>query len=360
MNFAPHIQVFIVGGYVRDRLLGRECKDHDFVVVGATPDEMLDMGFQKVGADFPVFLHPLTGDEFALARTERKVGAGYNGFETEFGTDVTLEDDLARRDLTINSMAREVVGWNDLGHAKLSDDIVDPFRGQEDLRDGVLRHTTDAFAEDPLRVLRVARFRARFGWTVHHQTLELMEDLVTAGEMESLTTERVWVELEKSMTEDHPHLFFSTLRKVGAQERLFPGLDGTDFTHDSTVRLPVAAKFMVLFRTAPLELLDSLKAPTDVKRRVRKLQTVDAATLDTREAMLALLKSVDAFRNDDDNLLLVDVLDATRVGNLLHRSLRLTRGVNFASLTQEQRDTLKGKEVGEALDQLRLELIDLS
>jgi tRNA nucleotidyltransferase (CCA-adding enzyme) len=126
MDFPQHIKVYIVGGYVRDRLLSRECKDHDFVVVGATEQDMLDLGFSSVGADFPVFLHPLTGDEFALARKERKVAAGYNGFEVDFDPSVTLEDDLKRRDLTINAMAREVVGWNDQGHAKLKDDVIDP------------------------------------------------------------------------------------------------------------------------------------------------------------------------------------------------------------------------------------------
>jgi tRNA nucleotidyltransferase/poly(A) polymerase len=354
MNFAPHIQVFIVGGYVRDRLLGRECKDHDFVVVGATPAEMLDMGFQKVGADFPVFLHPVTGDEFALARTERKVGVGYNGFETEFGTDVTLEDDLARRDLTINSMARLVVGWNELGHAKLSDDIVDPFGGQEDLRDGVLCHTTAAFAEDPLRVLRVARFRARFGFDVAPGTIEMMKSLVRSGECATLTPERVWAEVEKTMTEAHPELFFDTLNSLVHGGQFFPGLDTTFFR---TNGLSVDERFLSLFAKAPLELLENLKAPTAVQRRVRKLQLVARDLLlawGHPEQLLSLLKSVDAFRNRDDLVMVATVMDDA----LLMRAVDAASVVTFDSLSSEQQTTLRGKEVGDALDQLRLTALE--
>ena len=187
----PDVKVYIVGGYVRDRLLGREGKDHDFVVVGATTQMMLEAGFKQVGADFPVFLNTV-GDEYALARTERKIGKGYHGFETEFGTNVTLEDDLKRRDLTVNSMAREVLGWNELGHAKLSDDIIDPFNGQKHLHNGMIKHTSKAFAEDPVRVLRVARFRARYNFNVAKSTKNLMTKMVDAGEVDHLTPERVW------------------------------------------------------------------------------------------------------------------------------------------------------------------------
>ena len=360
MKFSAQTKVFIVGGYVRDRLLGRECKDHDFVVVGSTPDEMLALGFQKVGADFPVFLHPLTGDEFALARTERKTGPGYSGFETEFGTDVTLEDDLARRDLTINSMAREVVGWNELGHAKLSDDIVDPFGGQEDLRDGVLCHTTAAFAEDPLRVLRVARFRARFGFDVASGTIEMMKSLVRSGETATLTPERVWTEVEKTMSEAHPELFFDSLNDLVHGGQFFPGLDTSHFKN--VTRLSHDGRMMVLFARAPLELLSDLKAPVKVQRQVAKLQAALNSDVNCSDEMLDLLKRVDAFLNEDDLHELVDVLwefDTTLM-TLLDRNFKLTRDVNFASLSAEQRDTLKGREVGIAIDNLRLELIDLS
>jgi tRNA nucleotidyltransferase/poly(A) polymerase len=284
---------------------------------------MLDMGFQKVGADFPVFLHPVTGDEFALARTERKVGVGYNGFETEFGTDVTLEDDLARRDLTINSMARLVVGWNELGHAKLSDDIVDPFGGQEDLRDGVLCHTTAAFAEDPLQCA-------------------------------TLTPERVWAEVEKTMTEAHPELFFDTLNSLVHGGQFFPGLDTTFFR---TNGLSVDERFLSLFAKAPLELLENLKAPTAVQRRVRKLQLVARDLLlawGHPEQLLSLLKSVDAFRNRDDLVMVATVMDDA----LLMRAVDAASVVTFDSLSSEQQTTLRGKEVGDALDQLRLTALE--
>ena len=362
MNFAPHVKVFIVGGYVRDRLLDRECKDHDFVVVGSTPDEMLAMGFQQVGADFPVFLHPLTNDEFALARTERKVGAGYSGFETEFGTNVTLEDDLARRDLTINSMARRVVGFNELGHAKLDDTVVDPFGGQEDLRDGVLCHTTAAFAEDPLRVLRVARFRARLGFSVAPATMEMMRTLVRANEMEALTTERVFAELEKALSEDSPHLFFRTLQECGAFDRLFPGIDPRCANFKSRHKTTLTMRLLHLFFDAPPELLKRMKAPTDVQRLVAKFQTLlafgDDELMDP-QTMFGALKAVDAFRRPDDLETVASALNSFDPGlfgraTILRMALEAAQTVSFASLPSDMRDSLSGREVGEAIDQLRL------
>lgn len=209
------MKTYIVGGYVRDRLLGREGKDHDFVVVGSTPEEMLDRGFQQVGANFPVFLHPLTGDEFALARTEKKVAAGYNGFETEFGTDVTLEQDLFRRDLTINSMAREVISFNELGHAKLSDEIIDPYGGQADLKHKILRHTSEAFAEDPVRVLRTARFAARYNnFKIAKETIKLMGEI--CHELNAVPGERIWAEFEKGLMEKEPGNMMRALYDCGA------------------------------------------------------------------------------------------------------------------------------------------------
>src|SRR5512146_2987403 len=175
------MDIYLVGGAVRDRLLGRPHVERDFVVVGATPDELLALGFRPVGKDFPVFLHPDTSEQYALARTERKTGAGYYGFATRFSPDVTLEEDLARRDLTINAMARDEDGT-----------LVDPFGGARDLEQGVLRHVGAAFAEDPLRVLRVARFAARFGFKVAPGTLALMREIAADGELATLSAERVW------------------------------------------------------------------------------------------------------------------------------------------------------------------------
>lgn len=209
------MQAFIVGGAVRDELLGLPVRDRDWVVVGATPEQMLAAGFRPVGKDFPVFLHPDTHEEYALARTERKTGRGYKGFTFHTSPDVTLEEDLARRDLTINAMARDEAGT-----------ITDPFDGRRDLAARVLRHVSPAFAEDPLRILRVARFAARFdAFTVAPETMALMRDIVAAGEIEHLVAERVWQELSRGLMENHPQRMFEVLHESGALARLLPEID---------------------------------------------------------------------------------------------------------------------------------------
>jgi tRNA nucleotidyltransferase (CCA-adding enzyme) len=208
------MKTYLVGGAVRDRLLGRTVTEHDYVVVGATPDELVALGLRPVGKDFPVFLHPRTGEQYALARTERKTGPGYYGFETRFAPDVTLEEDLARRDLTINAMASDDDG-----------NIVDPHGGRRDLEARLLRHVSPAFVEDPLRVLRVARFAARFaglGFTVAPETLELMRGIAASGELAALVPERVWVETERALGEQQPTVYFEVLRACGALEVVFP------------------------------------------------------------------------------------------------------------------------------------------
>ena len=211
------MKTYVVGGAVRDRLLGLPVQDRDWVVVGATPEQMLAQGFRQVGRDFPVFLHPRTREEYALARTERKVAAGYHGFTVQASPDVTLEDDLARRDLTINAMAETAAG-----------ELVDPHGGAEDLRRRLLRHVSPAFAEDPVRILRLARFAARFtplGFTVAPETLALMQGMVQAGEVDALVPERVWQELERALGEERPSAFFEVLRACGALAVLFPEID---------------------------------------------------------------------------------------------------------------------------------------
>lgn len=211
------METYLVGGAVRDRLLGLEVKDRDYVVVGATPEEMVARGFKPVGADFPVFLHPETKAEYALARTERKSGHGYKGFTVYATPDVTLEDDLRRRDLTINAMAETEDGT-----------LIDPFGGAADLRNRLLRHVSPAFAEDPLRVLRVARFAARYaerGFRVAEETLRLMRQMSESGELDHLVAERVWQELERALGEATPQRFFEVLRDCGALARLFPEID---------------------------------------------------------------------------------------------------------------------------------------
>ena len=211
------MKTYLVGGAVRDQLLNIKSKDRDWVVVGSTSDKMLQEGFKQVGADFPVFLHPKSQEEYALARTERKQGHGYQGFTVDFAEDVTLEEDLIRRDLTINAMAKD-----DLGN------IIDPFNGQQDLTKKVLRHVSPAFQEDPLRVLRVARFAARFhhlGFTIAQETLSLMQDISNSGELNHLTAERVWVETERALTEKSPWVFFETLKNCHALKTCYPELD---------------------------------------------------------------------------------------------------------------------------------------
>jgi tRNA nucleotidyltransferase (CCA-adding enzyme) len=208
------MRIYQVGGAVRDRLLGREVSDRDWVVVGASAEQLLALGYRQVGADFPVFLHPGTHEEYALARTERKSGHGYKGFITDATPTVTLEDDLARRDFTINAMAMGEDGV-----------LVDPYGGQRDLAAGVLRHVTAAFVEDPLRVLRAARFAARFGFTIADDTQALMQELSTAGELATLAPERVWQELRRALGEPHPERFIEVLRACGALRELLPEVD---------------------------------------------------------------------------------------------------------------------------------------
>ena len=211
------MQIYLVGGAVRDQLLGLPVKERDFVVVGATPEALTARGYRPVGRDFPVFLHPETHEEYALARTERKIGPGYRGFTVHASPEVTLEEDLARRDLTINAMARDADG-----------NLVDPFHGLEDLEQRRLRHVSEAFVEDPVRILRVARFAARLaglGFTVVEETRALMARMVDTGEVDHLVPERVWQETVRALGEDRPARFFEVLRDCGALGRIFPELE---------------------------------------------------------------------------------------------------------------------------------------
>ncbi|MBU3739913.1 MAG: multifunctional CCA addition/repair protein, partial [Rhodoferax sp.] len=221
------MQIYLVGGAVRDALLGLPVKDRDWVVVGATPEQMLAAGYRPVGRDFPVFLHPQTGEEYALARTERKTGPGYRGFEVHAAPGVTLEQDLARRDLTINAIAVASQALRpDGGFAADSDAVVDPWGGRQDLANRRLRHVTEAFREDPVRILRLARLSARFpDFTVAHDTLALMREMVDAGEIDHLVPERVWQEIATGLMEQRPSLLLQRLRDCAALARLLPEVD---------------------------------------------------------------------------------------------------------------------------------------
>lgn len=302
------MKTYLVGGAVRDALLGRPVKDRDYVVVGATPEEMIARGFKPVGKDFPVFLHPRTHEEYALARTERKTAPGYHGFAFYSAPDVTLEQDLARRDLTINAMARDEAGK-----------LVDPFGGESDLKAGVLRHVSAAFAEDPVRILRVARFAARYGFTVARDTIRLMKQMVKDGEADALVAERVWQEFASGLMEAAPMGMFDVLRACGALARIAPELDvlleDRDAREATRVALEAAAqagaeleiRFAVLTRALDPLAVESLCSRLRVPAASRDLALlasrhantiVDARELDA-PAILDLLDATDAWRRPE-------------------------------------------------------------
>jgi len=365
------MQVFVVGGFVRDTLLGREAKDMDFVVVGATPQDMLDLGFQQVGADFPVFLDQF-GREWALARKERKVGDGYHGFECDFDATVTLEEDLFRRDLTINAMAMPVLEWFDDGQVVVDKStIVDPFDGQTDLENCSLKHVSDHFAEDPVRVLRVARFAARYGFGVAFETFQLMEQMSKDGELDHLVPERVWAELEKAMTEKFAHRFFHVLDTCTALSAIFPELAGVQRFWDIVLGDNRLERFgllaLLLGATRSHDMFARLKAPSDVIDFTFKFclamnyWTDDDIAAMTADDMLRFLKTHDCFR--DREFLVKAVATAEKVDcralelEKLLKAQKAALKVSFDDLTDDQKAALKGAEIGVAIDHLRAKAI---
>jgi len=293
------MKVYLVGGAVRDQLLGEPFHEHDWVVVGGTPGELLKQGYQQVGRDFPVFLHPKTKEEYALARTERKAGAGYYGFECDFNPSVTLEEDLSRRDLTINAMAMD-----DKHH------VIDPYNGQADLKAKQLKHVSPAFVEDPVRVLRVARFAARYhrlGFVVADETRVLMQKMVQQGELAHLVPERVWQEWQKSLCESNPEVFVKVLQACGALVAVLPELEATDLnvllaasksSDDSVVR------FAALLHALEQAQIEALCKRLRVPNEYQQLAVLSAkfcniilnlSRLDAEEIVVAL-ESIDPFR----------------------------------------------------------------
>lgn len=231
------MQVYLVGGAVRDALLNRKVVERDYVVVGATPEEMISQGFTQVGKDFPVFLHPKTQEEYALARTERKSGKGYTGFVCDASSSVTLEEDLLRRDLTVNAIAQDNLGK-----------LIDPYGGQKDLDNRLLRHVSEAFSEDPLRVFRVARFATRYaylGFTIANETMALMQSMAQSGELSTLSAERVWQETKRSLLEKTPHVFFSVLNEAHGLSDWFAELESSVDTALATLKTAVALEKVV-------------------------------------------------------------------------------------------------------------------
>jgi tRNA nucleotidyltransferase (CCA-adding enzyme) len=403
------MRIYLVGGAVRDELLGLPARERDWVVVGARPEELLARGFKPVGKDFPVFLHPQSGEEYALARTERKTGPGYRGFETLFSPDVTLEQDLERRDLTINAIAKDPD----------SGTLIDPFDGQRDLRDRTLRHVSPAFVEDPVRVLRVARFAARFaplGFTVAPATLDVMREFAARGELDALVSERVWQETQRALEMPAPARFFEVLREANALRAIFPELhalfgvpqperwhpeidtgvhtlmvleQATKLSSDPVVRFAALTHDLGKGTTPPEEwprhvaheergvdlvngLCDRLRIPTAYRElavlvsryhleahRVEELRT---ATL------LDLLERLDAFRRRErfEQWVLACEADARGRKGLEDRDypqaqeLRRARAaVASVSLEPAEREGLSGQQIAEKLRQTRLAALAL-
>jgi tRNA nucleotidyltransferase (CCA-adding enzyme) len=298
------VKAYVVGGAVRDELLGLPVQDKDFVVVGATPEEMTAAGYKPVGKDFPVFLHPQTHEEYALARTERKSGRGYKGFIVHSAPDVTLEQDLARRDLTINAIARAKDG-----------SLVDPFNGRKDLQDGVLRHVSAAFAEDPVRILRVARFAARFSFRIADETMQLMKQMVDSGEANHLVRERVWQEFAKGLAEPHPEMMFDALERCGLRAKLLPELKTLPQRFEGS--LPV--RFAVLCWPLAEAEIDALCARLRVPNEERELALLACRTQKLLgstqpEELLLLFKRADAFRRPERFALLLRAASLAQPG----------------------------------------------
>jgi tRNA nucleotidyltransferase (CCA-adding enzyme) len=362
------MKTYLVGGAVRDELLGLPVKDRDWVVTGATPEDMKRQGFKQVGADFPVFLHPGTREEYALARTERKQGRGYHGFTVYSAPDVRLEDDLKRRDLTINAMAMSTDG-----------EIVDPFQGRQDLHDRKLRHVSEAFAEDPLRILRTARFAARLqplGFTIAEPTMDLMQQMVNEGEVDHLVPERVWQEIQRALHEQEPGTFFEVLRDCGALAILIPELVPDDAFSAAVSALrcvhagsnQTSARFAALL--SPLTTAraktrsDQLKAPNDCQDLARLatclIPEIRAMISHNAESLLTVLNQADVWRRADRFGELLDTLKcslpATERTKLhwLESAKNAAMGVQAKTLMDQG---FRGKELGEAIHRERLRRI---
>lgn len=379
------MQIYKVGGAVRDRLLGRPVSEVDWLVVGATPEEMQALGFRPVGADFPVFLHPRTGEEYALARTERKSGRGYGGFTFHASPDVTLEEDLLRRDLTINAIAEDNDGQ-----------LIDPYDGQQDLQARLLRHVSPAFAEDPLRVLRVARFAARYaelGFHIADETLALMRQLARSGELSALTAERSWKEISRALMEPRPDVFVQVLNQCGALAELFPELAPAFMSDDTAERLhgalrqcaahqqPLPVRWACLLlgcatledaRQLRLAAIDALnqrcKAPRDCQELATLLgryhQEASAALTLSAEALLDMLQHFDIYRRPErfEQFIAAGEMYAWAVtpdqallpANYLRGAADAARAVAVKPLLDRG---FKGADLGQALSAARLEAV---
>lgn len=363
------MHIYKVGGAVRDRLLGRPVSDIDWLVVGATVEEMHAKGYRPVGADFPVFLHPQTGEEYALARTERKSGRGYGGFTFHASPDVTLEQDLIRRDLTINAMAEDEQGV-----------IHDPYHGQEDLSQRLLRHVSPAFAEDPLRVLRVARFAARYaplGFQVADETLELMRQISASGELQALTAERSWKEIERALMEDQPQVFIQVLSACGALPELMPELERDIDTlpalqQAALHKQPIHVRWACLLRGLEPAAIKALNQRFKAPRECQELAVLvaefadradDALTLAPAD-LLQMLQKFDVYRRPQrfEDFLAACEMAARRIDDsiypqaaYLRKAAAVARAVDVKPLLEAG---LTGQALGDALKAQRLEALE--
>ena len=403
------MKTYLVGGAVRDALMGHVGSDRDWVVVGETPEALIARGFQPVGRDFPVFLHPTTREEYALARTERKTARGYHGFEVHAAPDVTLEEDLARRDLTINAIAQDDDGQ-----------LIDPYNGQQDLQNKVLRHVTDAFREDPVRILRLARFAARFpDFTVAPETQALMQEMVNRGEVDALVSERVWQELSRGLMGEKPSRMLQVLRRCGALKRLLPEVDKlygvpqraehhpeidtgihVEMVLDQSAHLsmPIEVRFACLCHdlgkgTTPpdvlprhigheqrsvqllLKLCERWRVPADCKELAelvaREHGNIHQSGDFGAEAVLRLLVRCDALRRSERFLRALDACQCDAQGRLGKENLPYTQGSRLAKLLKAAQSIngseitahaiaqgLTGPAIGRRLDDARLRAID--
>lgn len=351
------LEVYVVGGAVRDALLGVKAGDHDWVVVGATPEIMAARGFTPVGGDFPVFLHPRTHEEYALARTERKSGRGYKGFVFHAGSDVSLVEDLQRRDLTVNAMAQGADGG-----------LIDPLDGQADIRDRVLRHVGPAFVEDPVRLLRLARFAARFSdFSIAPETLALARKLVTDGEVDALVPERVWQELAKGLMTACPARMIEVLVETGALARLAPGL-----VWDEAVRcglqasaqrgLGLAQRFALLCRLSDGDIGKALRAPTICQELARLLPKVLAclsAEVSSAAAQLELIEVCDALRKPErfqDSLAAADCVRSDVMLEVWAQRVEALRGIDAGAIARAAGG--QPERIRAALKAARLEVLE--
>lgn len=354
------MEIYLVGGAVRDELLGRPVTERDWVVVGSSPEEMVSLGFSPVGKEFPVFLHPETGEEYALARTERKTGKGYKGFAFKADKDVTLEEDLLRRDLTVNAIAQSESGQ-----------LIDPYHGQEDLKNKVLKHVSAAFAEDPVRILRIARFSARFGnFTIHPDTLKLMQEMVTAGEVDALVPERVWKECYRALEEASPSLFFDVLDQCHALSILFPEITKThnmkalekcaELSKDGPTRF--AALLHDVSANAVKSLCNRHKAPNEYKELAILVAKNHAMyhqlNLKDAESVVVLLETLDCFRRPGrlEGFVIACLANGAAIDGLeyLQKALSIAKAVSTQPFIDQG---LEGKDIAKALHVARVEAL---